>query len=272
MLPVLTDGSNRTAQQDVVLVGHLVPKGTMVWLFFNGLFNSTASWGDPAVYRPVRPLLTPVLHGAQPALRRAAEADEWPAAGSAGGCCSQVSMQERWEARDAEYLPPAGDKPAQGVGTTVEVDAHSSPQGRAQVCACASSQSAAPQLQCAAASRQLHGAGRQQGAALDALQRRAARLRGPEPGAHELRDHCGHAAGPLLPAPGPGDRLCAVGRLLVQRSSVCCCHQTAARSPADCMAAVQGYTLLDILKSQSMASMTLAPSHGIVVNFVPRTS
>ena len=54
MLPVLTDGSNRTAQQDVVLGGHRIPKGTMVWLFFNGLFNSTASWGDPAVYRPVR--------------------------------------------------------------------------------------------------------------------------------------------------------------------------------------------------------------------------
>ena len=61
MLPVLTDGSNRTAQQDVVLGGHRIPKGTMVWLFFNGLFNSTATWGNPDAYCPVRALaLAPV--------------------------------------------------------------------------------------------------------------------------------------------------------------------------------------------------------------------
>ena len=55
MLPVLTDGSNRTAQQDVMLGGYQIPRGTMVWLFFSGIFNSAKVWGDPDVYRPVRP-------------------------------------------------------------------------------------------------------------------------------------------------------------------------------------------------------------------------
>ena len=53
MLPVLSDGSNRTAQQDVWLGGHLIPKGTMVWLFFNGMFNSSRNWDNPASYCPV---------------------------------------------------------------------------------------------------------------------------------------------------------------------------------------------------------------------------
>ena len=53
MLPVLSDGSNRTAQQDVRLGGRLIPKGTMIWLFFNGMFNSSRNWDSPASYRPV---------------------------------------------------------------------------------------------------------------------------------------------------------------------------------------------------------------------------
>lgn len=53
MLPVLTDGSNRTAQQDMLLGGHLILKGTMIWLFFNGVFNCACNWDSPASYRPV---------------------------------------------------------------------------------------------------------------------------------------------------------------------------------------------------------------------------
>ena len=53
MMPVLSDGSNRTAQQDLRLGGHTIPKGTMVWLFFNSLFNSARNWEEPAAYRPV---------------------------------------------------------------------------------------------------------------------------------------------------------------------------------------------------------------------------
>ncbi|KAK9807492.1 hypothetical protein WJX72_000759 [[Myrmecia] bisecta] len=54
MLPVLTDGTNRTTDKDMLLGGHLIPAGTMIWIPFNALFNSPHNWDQPMVYRPER--------------------------------------------------------------------------------------------------------------------------------------------------------------------------------------------------------------------------
>lgn len=53
LLPVLSDGTNRTAKHDIILGGHHIPKGTMIWIPFNALFNSPHNWEAPGRYWPV---------------------------------------------------------------------------------------------------------------------------------------------------------------------------------------------------------------------------
>ena len=62
MLPVLADGTNRTTTSDTKLGPHLIPKGTMVWVPLQGMFNSPHNWADPGQYSPVRahPFLVPL--------------------------------------------------------------------------------------------------------------------------------------------------------------------------------------------------------------------
>ena len=252
MLPVLTDGSNRTAQQDVTLGGHDIPKGTMVWLFFNGLFNSTATWGDPDVYRPVGlctgiSLLPACMgvgcmaeHHAQLAsrllgvLRLLAQmiALMQRVLRRKGG---QRRMQNFWcppqlavtVLAATRRLPPA---PSRSTRTALSMPfrcvacsaprrvyilmASHWPSWALVVCTCHVVCGSRPHCTAICKSSPwppsaTPPAGGRQGEALDALQRRAARLRGPEPGAHELRHHGGHAVGPLPAASGRG----GLGRL-----------------------------------------------------------
>ena len=53
MLPVLGDGTNRTTQRDMVIGNYNIPKGTMVWIPFNAVFNSSHNWREPDRYWPV---------------------------------------------------------------------------------------------------------------------------------------------------------------------------------------------------------------------------
>ena len=54
MLPVLSDGTNRTTLRDTWLGPHLIPRGTMVWVPLKATFNSPHLWHRPDQYIPVR--------------------------------------------------------------------------------------------------------------------------------------------------------------------------------------------------------------------------
>ena len=91
-MPVLTDGTNRTARRSMRLGPHRIPAGTMVWVPFGATFASPHCWERADEYLPVRRRLAAV---------RA------PAAGLPTCSCKRRSAaQERWDDADAEYARP----------------------------------------------------------------------------------------------------------------------------------------------------------------------
>ena len=54
MVPALT-GTNRMADQDIMLGGYLIPKNTMIWCNLNAMFSSPDVWHEPDRYIPVIP-------------------------------------------------------------------------------------------------------------------------------------------------------------------------------------------------------------------------
>jgi len=111
LMPVLTDGTNRTTRTPLQLGPHAIPASTMVWVPFGATFGSARSWERPDEYLPAR----------APRSRSPAVCESRTASGAAG--CAQ----ERWDDADAEYeqLPP-GRPPAACA------DGDSSQPGRAR--------------------------------------------------------------------------------------------------------------------------------------------
>ena len=54
LMPVLTDGTNRTAGRDMRVGPHHIPAGTMVWVPFGAVFASPRCWERADEYLPVR--------------------------------------------------------------------------------------------------------------------------------------------------------------------------------------------------------------------------
>ncbi|KAK9846641.1 hypothetical protein WJX81_008242 [Elliptochloris bilobata] len=54
LMPVLTDGTNRTTLRATQLGVHSIPAGTMVWVPFGATFASPQSWERPGEYLPER--------------------------------------------------------------------------------------------------------------------------------------------------------------------------------------------------------------------------
>lgn len=52
LLPVLT-GTNRMADEDIMLGGYLIPRKTMIWCNLNAMFSSPEVWDEPDEYIPV---------------------------------------------------------------------------------------------------------------------------------------------------------------------------------------------------------------------------
>ena len=53
MVPALT-GTNRMANQDIMLGGCLIPRKTMIWCNLNAMFSSPEAWLEPDRYIPAR--------------------------------------------------------------------------------------------------------------------------------------------------------------------------------------------------------------------------
>ena len=54
LMPVLTDGTNRTTRTPLQLGPHAIPASTMVWVPFGATFGSARSWERPDEYLPAR--------------------------------------------------------------------------------------------------------------------------------------------------------------------------------------------------------------------------
>lgn len=55
IVPALT-GTNRMADQDIMLGGYLVPRKTMIWCNLNAMFSSPEAWHEPDKYIPASAL------------------------------------------------------------------------------------------------------------------------------------------------------------------------------------------------------------------------
>ena len=51
IVPALT-GTNRMADQDIMLGGYLIPRKTMIWCNLNAMFSSPEAWHEPDKYIP----------------------------------------------------------------------------------------------------------------------------------------------------------------------------------------------------------------------------
>lgn len=100
LMPVLTDGTNRTASRDARIGPHRIPAGTMVWVPFGAAFASPHCWERAEEYLPARRRLAAVRAHAEELYRRSRQ--------------QRGAAQERWDDGDAEYARPLG------VGTAVK--------------------------------------------------------------------------------------------------------------------------------------------------------
>ena len=104
-MPVLTDGTNRTARREAQLGPHRIPAGTMVWVPFGATFAGARSWNRAGEYLPVRARAAgglPRCCALYQQSRRILSHGSWGAA-----------VQERWDDANAEYCQhPGGEASA----------------------------------------------------------------------------------------------------------------------------------------------------------------